>query len=1173
MKPHQVALILATALFSAFFKGKAESFQIISQSDSSVTFCFITPRYIIDQADSVSIITTDDCLFIEQCGRPRLPRYCYNIQIPDEALYYAQTTSSNPRIIHNNKIITSKGNKKHNKTECVDTHQTKNLFPSNLVDYSRTYTYGHTKGLAISIHPFIYNEITHELLIHDTITVIIQFSKGWGDENISNDIFYANHNSKYVKSTKEQYTPERMLVVCPGNLHEAIKPLITWKNQKGIITTTFITDSISNANDIKQLVIDHFHKHQTSYLLLVGNSTQIPQLHYYGPSDNAYGFIDGDDAYPEVMVGRMPGYSPRDISSQVRKTIEYEQGLYFGDWLSKYILVASDKNMGDDGEYDYQHIQKIRDSLLHIGFTEGDELYDGSHGGQDADGNPTAQMLLHSINKGRGIFLYAGHSDEKKLYTSGFGANEVALLKNNSMTPIAIMAGCKVGALSSDTSLAELLLRAQNQQGPTGMVAMLASTIDQWWNPPLAAQDEIIKQLSDTNANHQLGAIVGKSFAYINSAYNSIGEETSSTWSIFGDPSLQLFTHIPRKNSLQFNKKITIGQDSIEVGLTQIPSIVTISTNNIILASKQCFETPCLITFPPIIDSGTMVIVTSSNNVKPCIDSAMISPSDNAFLIAKNIKIINRDTSKKMIIEAGDTLTFSFNLTNVGNLAAKNTIVDIKSLDSYFSVPTEHQIAKLIPPHTSSDSHFFFTIVLNPNIKDNSIIPITIQTKYEDGRTKTQSHSITVYSHDIELTRLEIAHTNYSNKNNCADPGEILNIGFILKNNGHSDVFINKTRITSDSPLVQFITSSREIKIPAQSTDTLWAVLLVSEKTNPGAMLPLHISLNIKHEEISMKTSLKIGNIVEDWESNTNAFDWHTNPFNSWITDSMEHFSGNFSITNKKIAHSDSAKLTLTINTLEYDTLRFRCKTSCETPGRFGDKTQYYDYFAFSMDGYIRYKQGGETEWVEFKICVPPGTHFFSFLYIKDEDISEYEDKVWIDFIEFPYFKQKNNPLIYFTSIPDSTSTERTTYSYLVSTNPANAHITSYMCPDWLSFDTVSKTLSGIAPDSGAYTVILSAKHENNYANQKFSIYIYPDKTNTPMYNSPRIYPNPSKNTITIRCETFFSYKIYNNERRLCKQGVTYNESIDLQGLIPGLYYIILFNEKEIIWEKFMKIE
>ena len=113
--------------------------------------------------------------------------------------------------------------------------------------------------------------------------------------------------------------------------------------------------------------------------------------------------------------------------------------------IRKQYGIGSAQGVGDDNEYDYQHIRNIRTKLLNFTYTTGDELYDGSQGGQDASGDPSPSLVAASLNDGRSILNYCGHGSPTSWGTSGFSNSDVNALTNDNMLPFITSVACNNG--------------------------------------------------------------------------------------------------------------------------------------------------------------------------------------------------------------------------------------------------------------------------------------------------------------------------------------------------------------------------------------------------------------------------------------------------------------------------------------------------------------------------------------------------------------------------------------------------------------------------------------------------------------------------------------------------------------------------------------------------------
>ena len=75
--------------------------------------------------------------------------------------------------------------------------------------------------------------------------------------------------------------------------------------------------------------------------LLVGDKNQIPTFTVGsgwsdGECDICYGYLSGNDSYPEIFVGRFSAESPSHVLTAVQRTIDYEKTPDInGDWYRK----------------------------------------------------------------------------------------------------------------------------------------------------------------------------------------------------------------------------------------------------------------------------------------------------------------------------------------------------------------------------------------------------------------------------------------------------------------------------------------------------------------------------------------------------------------------------------------------------------------------------------------------------------------------------------------------------------------------------------------------------------------------------------------------------------------------------------------------------------------------
>ena len=269
----------------------------------------------------------------------------------------------------------------------------------------------------------------------------------------------------------------------------------------------------------------------------MGDVAQVPTFTVSGGgSDNTYGYLSGNDHYPEIFVGRISAENITHVQTQVQKILTYEKNPLNGNgWLNRGTGIGSDQGPGDNTEYDYQHIRSIRTKLMNYEYVNCSELYDGSQGGMDATGSPTAAMVSNDVNNGTGIIYYTGHGSDVSWGTTGFASTNITSLTNTTAWPFIFSVACVNGNFTTGTCFAEAWMRATYNSQPTGAIATLMSTINQSWNPPMSGQDAMINILTESisgNTKRTFGGISMNGCMKMVDNYTTDGEEMIDTWNI-----------------------------------------------------------------------------------------------------------------------------------------------------------------------------------------------------------------------------------------------------------------------------------------------------------------------------------------------------------------------------------------------------------------------------------------------------------------------------------------------------------------------------------------------------------------------------------------------------------------------------------------------------------------
>ncbi len=515
-------------------------------------------------------------------------------------------------------------------------YNTNAFWPSTLAELSEPYIIGSIRGVSVHFYPVQYNPVTQVLRVYHHIEVAIESL----DEIGRNELTRLSPNSHLLTNglTGDHFINEipsmaadryaaineeqgRMLIIAHPSFIESMQPFVKWKNQKGIKCEMVDVTSIGGSEQIKLYVSEYYYTNGLTFLLLVGDEAYVPSCQAAkGLSDITYGYIAGDDHYPEVLVGRFPCETTEHCRIMVARTINYEKNPPVNASYNSFLGIGSGLGPGDDGELDFEHIRNIGTSLSPSIYKTFSELYDGSRGGNDLNGNPTTSQTAESINKGQGAIMYIGHGSINSWLTTGFSTKDAYSLENTETHPFIWAAGCNSGQFNDATCLAEGFLRASKDGQPTGAIAALMSSAVQTWYPPMEAQDEIAQILRDkNNVPLSFGGISFSGCMKMNDKYGKGAYVITDNWILFGDPSVELRTSSPKEFNPVFDS--IIGTDATQLIINSLPdgAFVCLTENNNILATSYAHNGVAEPVFNNISSAKSLTITITGRNYRPII--------------------------------------------------------------------------------------------------------------------------------------------------------------------------------------------------------------------------------------------------------------------------------------------------------------------------------------------------------------------------------------------------------------------------------------------------------------------------------------------------------------------------------------------------------------------------
>ena len=349
------------------------------------------------------------------------------------------------------------------------------------------------------------------------------------------------------------------IVITPSDTlgEDILQPLIDLRESQGLKSRIVYLDEvyenfnfgIPHPKGIRDFLSYAYHHWNPGprFILLVGDGyidhrdkenpgSLIPAPHYqtYGfgaaASDHWYALLAGDDALPDVAVGRIPVQNRRDLEDVVDKIINYETQSR-GEWRNRVLYI------GAEDENDVFRIQSeymIRQALPHSIHPE--RLFlSGSFADPYLGGT---EDLLRQMQEGVSILTFRGHGGGGIWADAGLlDLDDVDLIENTARLPVIFSMTCFTCDFASGVrNLGEALLL----QPRSGAIAMWGATGTGWVQNDYYMLLEMHRILSET-PSLRLGELLRQTkIAYGMTNFGSIALSELYQQSLLGDPALKL---------------------------------------------------------------------------------------------------------------------------------------------------------------------------------------------------------------------------------------------------------------------------------------------------------------------------------------------------------------------------------------------------------------------------------------------------------------------------------------------------------------------------------------------------------------------------------------------------------------------------------------------------------
>ena len=1042
MKKSKFAILLVLCVWlNSFSQGQNNaSFEITANTFRQFSFRTTIQKFdTICCGDFVKLFVDGTYTTTFDFGNPELPVLQKIIAIPQgatpELTFFVNQTEqfSLPK-----KLYPSQRHHFKNKGKdefCINEkfYASNETYKNDLVKISPMGVYRNLKLYRIEVSPFEYNPVKNELLLHNDISVEVNFEgadesevkqllqQGSSFYNLSD---FAN-KSVYENLLQSNAVAPLYVIVAQDTFRTTLQDFVQWKRQMGfdvellIPNSNFTPDSIRNILKTKYINSNPLNPAPT-FVTIVGDTNHIGTfegkvyIQEIGMHNTDLYFGEyTDDFYPDALVGRISVADTAELRGVLQKIMNYEKyNLQDTNYLKRIIQVAGSEDRPPAPTTTNGAVNYLRDNYFAQDTTlDTINFYNPNSASQLAE-------IVSEVRQGASLLYYTAHGNKKGWLRPTFDTTIADTLGNIGKYFFAINNCCLTNAFSAEVCFGEKLLRLQNA-GAIGVVGATNETLwdeDYYWaigakypfslapqydSTKLGAMDCLLhthgepkNQIVSTQAQIlQAGAFA---VAQSGSPYENYYWEI---YNLLGDPSTMPYIGVPKKMNINLPDSLELGTSHISWHGTPFARVAI--WQDTILQLSATFDENGLLNadFRQPLDSNNLLVTITAQFFQPQIDTIKIFTANTPKIVVKELNFQNLLPTENLV--AGRTYTLDAKFFNAGGDTSQNAVLNIVSVDGKCSVLNSYTQIDTLLPHDELFKQSVATISVNHEVADGEMLEIKTLITENGDTTFVHTYSFIVENSDVKPCATEF--WKRGTLVTLLQQDSVYTMKLPFKNCGSQNSDTLSVTLSVDTSVAEILSQNLFVMSPIlpQYTDT--ANFLVKIKDTRKNKLQTEFCVSNTDTTLCYTDVYPLNRATETFETgNFLQFVWDTSCVNPWTLDTVSAnvFEGQFSARSATMHDRQQSILKITLEVLADDTISFYARVSSERGA---------DYLYFYIDDEKKSTLSGDVAWQKYTFPVSQGTHTFLWKYQKDDSRSERSDCAWIDNICFPICKLDTN--------------------------------------------------------------------------------------------------------------------------------------------------------------------
>ncbi|MEZ5145845.1 MAG: C25 family cysteine peptidase [Bacteroidales bacterium] len=784
-------------------------------------------------------------IFTNAAGEPEVPYLSSILAIPDMAGVTIEVLETGEVFTFNNIYLPParqswfEGDAETPYLENSDVYQSGSNYPLVSANVGQPGIFRDFRIARVEMFPVKYNAQKHEIQVASSMTIKVNYGKGEvinPKTNPSKGIapsfadIYSSLILNYQSVLDNIYDGKEdgqdlILCVIPDAFYNSFLTYAEWKRKSGTdVHLTKFSDIGANASNpqiIKDHVADAYHNWEVppTYVLLVGDDGICPKkivtYDYSFPNEDFFVEIDGNDYFPELMIGRFTNESDFGMQIMINKFLLYEQNPYMGNpnWFKKGTVCSNNAYASQvyTKRFAYERMMEDGD------FISVDTLMsDGSYWG----GGCTVSLndVKAAINDGRSYLNYRGEGWSTGWSAScyNFSTYDVSTLNNGQQFTFVTSIGCGVAMFDTygGNCFGEEWVESGTMTNPKGACAFVGPTSNTHTTYNNKIDMGIYVGMFQEGMDTPGQALLrGKMYLYNVYGADYWVEYHFRIYCVLGDPSIHVWKEIPQAINVSHPDAIGVGVNQLDFVVTSQASGDPIPNAELCLAGEDIYMVAVTdsvgkvhLEVTPLLQETIYVTVRGGN----------VIPYQGSMDITQEVQLVEPDGEPVLdeldgnqdgMINPNEHFDLTFALKNWGWQTANNVQATLTSMEpDLVEVITTSPVSFGNLPNGSTYTGSPFEFFVKPDCPVGEEITFNLHV------------TSTAFSWDYQLTyevlgcRLNVKNfividKSAGNSNYRMDPGETVSVTVSLKNAGEDTAPYVTGILSCDDPNITIIDS------------------------------------------------------------------------------------------------------------------------------------------------------------------------------------------------------------------------------------------------------------------------------------------------------------------------------------------------------------------------------